>query len=136
MSFNKMCGNSGIQTHNHLVCKRTLNHLSKLTNKLSCVVSSYLVGTFDCIKQPCQVRVSKWIYKLQLHECEVNPCWKQARYMQQRDSNLQPLSKRTLNLLAKLANWLSCVVSTYLYSAFDGMSLLCYIRLSKWVYTL
>ena len=31
--------------------------------------------------------------------------------------------KRTLNHLAKLAKWLSCVVSTYLYGAFDGMLL-------------
>ena len=36
---------------------------------------------------------------------------------QQRDSNPQPVRKRTLNHLAKLANWLSCVVSTYLYGA-------------------
>ena len=29
--------------------------------------------------------------------------------------------KQTLNHLAKLVKWLSCVVSTYLYGAFDGM---------------
>ena len=28
-----------IQTHNHLVCKRTLNHLTKLAKWFSCVVS-------------------------------------------------------------------------------------------------
>ena len=38
-----------IQTHNHLVCKRTLNHLAKLARWLSCVVSTYLYGTFDCV---------------------------------------------------------------------------------------
>ena len=36
---------------------------------------------------------------------------------QQWNSNPQPVCKRTLNHLAKLAKWLSCVVSTYLYRA-------------------
>ena len=36
---------------------------------------------------------------------------------QQLDSNPQPVRKRSLNHLAKLAKWLSCVVSTYLYGA-------------------
>ena len=35
----------------------------------------------------------------------------------QPDSNPPPLSKRKLNRLAKLAKWLSCVVSIYLYGA-------------------
>ena len=30
-----------IQAHNHLVCKRTLNHLGKLAKWLSCVVRTY-----------------------------------------------------------------------------------------------
>ena len=36
-------------THNHLVCKWTLNHLAKLVKWLSCVVSTYLFGAFDCM---------------------------------------------------------------------------------------
>ena len=36
------------QTHNQLVRKRTLNHLAKLTKWLSCIVSTYLYGAFDC----------------------------------------------------------------------------------------
>ena len=32
------------RTHNHLVHKRTLNHLAKLARWLSCVVSTYLYG--------------------------------------------------------------------------------------------
>ena len=40
---------NGIQTHNQLVRKRTLNHLAKLAKCLSCVVSIYLYGAFDCI---------------------------------------------------------------------------------------
>ena len=57
-------------------------------------------------------------------------CGSQQRYVelkwQQRDSNTQLLSskKRTLNHLAKPAKWLSCVVSTFLYIAFNFMLLL------------
>ena len=50
------------RTNNHLVRKRTLNHLAKLTLKrLSCVVSAYLYGAFDCMFLSCHVRVSEWI---------------------------------------------------------------------------
>ena len=44
--------------------------------------------------------------------------------------------KLILNHLAKLTKWLSCVISTYLYSAFDYMFFPCLTRLSKWVQTL
>ena len=37
------------RTHNHLVRKRTLNHLAKLAKWLSCVVSTFLYGAFDCM---------------------------------------------------------------------------------------
>ena len=33
---------NGTRTHNHLVCKRTLNHLAKLAKWLSSIVSTYL----------------------------------------------------------------------------------------------
>ena len=44
--------------------------------------------------------------------------------------------KRTLNHLAKLAKWLSFVVSTYLYGAFDCMLLSCHMCVLEWIYTL
>ena len=44
--------------------------------------------------------------------------------------------KGTLNNLVKLAKWLSCVVSTYLYVAFDCKLLSCYIQVSEWIPTL
>ena len=37
-----------IRTHNHLVRKRTLNHLAKLARRFSCVVSTHFYGAFDC----------------------------------------------------------------------------------------
>ena len=53
---------NGIKTHNHLVCKRTLNYLAILVKWLSCVVNAYLCGEFDCILLLCPVRISDWIY--------------------------------------------------------------------------
>ena len=54
-----------IRTHNHLVCKQTLNHLAKLAKWLSCVVSTYLYGAFDCMLLSYHVRVSEWIHTLE-----------------------------------------------------------------------
>ena len=47
------------RTQNHLVRKRTLNHLAKLAKCLSCVVSTYLYGTFDCMFLSCHERISE-----------------------------------------------------------------------------
>ena len=49
-------------THNHLVHKRTINHLAKLAKCLRSVVSTYLYGAFDCMFLSCHVSVSKWIH--------------------------------------------------------------------------
>ena len=64
------------------------------------VLSLFYVTLFnlvnDCMLLSCHVRVSEWIYTLQLLECHRTPCSKQALYLkfkwQQRDSNSQPLS--------------------------------------------
>ena len=70
---------NGTRTHNHLVCKRTLNHLAKLVKWLSCVVSTFLDGAFDCMCLSCHVRISEWTHTLYLLECQGTPCSKQAR---------------------------------------------------------
>ena len=44
--------------------------------------------------------------------------------------------KQILNHLFKLAKRLSCVLSTYLYSAFDCMLLSYHIRISQWIHNL
>ena len=79
------------RTHNHLLRKRTLNHLAKLRKLLSGVVSTRLYGAFDCIFLSCHVHVSEWIHTLYLPERQGMPCSKQALYMRfkwlQRDSN-------------------------------------------------
>ena len=51
-------------THNHLICKWTLNHLTKLTKWLSCVVSTYLCSAFDCMFLLCHICISEWIHTL------------------------------------------------------------------------
>ena len=85
-----------IRAHNHLVRKRTLKHLAKLAKWLSCVVSTYLYGAFDCMFLSCHVRISEWIHTLYLPEWQGTPCLKQAQYLKfkwlQLDSNPQPLS--------------------------------------------
>ena len=90
ITFSSDC--NGTRTHNYLARKRKLNHLAKLAKWLSCVVSIYLYGVFDCMFL-CHVRVSEWIYTLHLPECQGTPCSKQAWYLQfkwlQRDSNPQ-----------------------------------------------
>ena len=87
---------NGTRTHNHLLRKRTLNHLAKLAKWLSCVVSTYLYVPFDCMFLSCNVRVWEWIHTPQLPECQGTPCSKQAQYLKikwlQRDSKPQPLS--------------------------------------------
>ena len=49
----------------------------------------------------------------------------------QLDLKPEQLCKRTLNYLPNLAKWLSCVLSTYLYGAFDCMFLSCHVRVSE-----
>ena len=36
-----------------IICKRQLIHLAKLAKLLSCVVSTYLYGAFDCVFLSC-----------------------------------------------------------------------------------
>ena len=46
-------------------------------------------------------------------------------------THIHLVRKRTRNHLAKLAKWLSWVVSTYLYGVFDCMLLSCHVRVSE-----
>ena len=72
---------NGTRTQNHLVHKRPLKHLAKLAKWLSCTVSTYLYGAFDCMFLSFHVRVSEWHHTLQLPECQGTPCSRQARYL-------------------------------------------------------
>ena len=83
---------NGIRTHNYLVRKPILNHIAQLAKWLSCVVSTYLYGVFDCILLSCHIQY--WLYTLRKYQG--TPCSKQAPYMkfkwQQWDAIQQPLS--------------------------------------------
>ena len=76
------------RTQNRLLVKRTLNHLAKLTKWLSCVLSTYLYGAFDCMFLSCHVRVFR-----------VNPHsivgWLSRKSLLEADSNPEPLSSWT-----------------------------------------
>ena len=45
------------------------------------------------------------------------------------------VSTKTLNHLAKLAKWLSCLVGTYLYCAFDCMLSSYHVQVLEWIHT-
>ena len=62
---------------NHLVLKRTLNHLAKLTKRLSCVLSTYLYGAFNCMFLSCHICVSEWIHALQVVRTQLHGCFEQ-----------------------------------------------------------
>ena len=115
------------------------NHKEVLLRKIFLNFKS--VKVFDRMLS-CHVRISEWIHTLYWLNVEalLTPCLKQAQHLKfkwsQWDSNPQPLLKKTLNHLAKLANWLCCVVSIYLYGAFGCMFLSCHVRVSKWISTL
>ena len=66
--------------------------LEPTTALLSCIVSTYWYGIFDCILFSCHVRVSDWIHT-PIPECQGTPCLKQTQNLKfkwlQLDLNLQ-----------------------------------------------
>ena len=105
-----------IWTHNHLVRKQTLNHLAKLAKWLSCVVSTYLYGAFDCMLLSCHVQVSEWIHTLKFAWMSRKLlAWSKCHIRRLSDSNgirthNHLVCKQTVNHLAKLvslAKWLN-----------------------------
>ena len=110
-----------IQNHIHLVYKRTLDRFIQTDKWLSCVASTYLYDTFECVFLPCHIPTIEWIYILQLPHCQETPCLKQTLYLNSKWllDRLRPNNRLvwnwTNNHLAKLAKWLICAVTTYLY---------------------
>ena len=131
------------RTHNLLNRKRTHNHLAQLSKWLSCVVSTYLYGAFDCMFLSCQSESWQGAFQSEstLYSClnvkellarSRREIWSLSDCNWTRTHN-HLVRKQTLNHLAKLAKWLSCVVSTYLYIVFDCMFLLCHYRV--WIHS-
>ena len=131
----------GTGTHINLVRKWTLNDLVKLAKWLSCVVSIYLYRPFERMFLSCLVRVSEWLHVPSFFECQTLSVRNRRNIWTLIGSNgswsrNHLVFKRALNHLLKLAKWLSCVVSTYLYLAFNCMFLLSHVRPSEWMHTL
>ena len=127
-----------IQTQNHLVHKQTLNHVAKLIKWFSCVVSTYLDGAFDFMLLSVTYNFQSDSTLYSLPEWQETPC---AISEVLSDSNEIQTHNHlvctwTLKHLAKLAKWLSCVLSTYLYSGFDCMLLSCHVQVLEWLCTL
>ena len=106
-----ICGSSSIRTHNHLVRKLILNHLAKLAKWLSCI------GTVICT-----VHLTVWYYHVTypfqsestLYSClngkellvrDRRGIWSNGTW-----THNHSVHKRTLNHLAKLAEWFGRVV--------------------------
>ena len=92
----RLNGSKRIRTHNHLVCKWALSHLTEPAKWLSFLMSTYPFCAIDCMFSSSHVRVPEYIYTLYTTKCQETICSKQARYLKfkwlQQDSNPQPLS--------------------------------------------
>ena len=104
---------------------------------MSCVLSTYLYGAFDCMLLSCHVWVSRvnpysvvWLNVKKLLVQSSRHIWSLSGSNEIRTHNYL-VCKQTLNYLVKLAKWLSCVVSTYLYGAFDCKLLSCHIQVFR-----
>ena len=111
----------------------------KMNKWLTLIVSTYLYLAFDYIFLLCHVRISEWIHVLYLPECQIIPCSKQAQCLRFKRLNVSRntnslVRKWSLKHLAKLTKWLSWIVSTYLYGAFDSMLLSSHVRVSEWIH--
>ena len=75
---------NGTRTHNHSVCKQTLNYLAKLAKWLSCVVSRYLLGHFTvcsyCVTYAFQSESSPESFGNSVFVYELNGCEFKSRW--------------------------------------------------------
>ena len=131
-----------IRTHNHLVRKRKLNHVSQ-TGQMIELCSEYLfvrwIWLYVIVMSRKHFRVNP--YSIVCLNVKELPSWSKSHIWSWSDSNEIPshnqlVRKRTLKHLTKLAKWSSCVVSTCLCGAFDCMLLSYHVRGSEWIHTL
>ena len=116
---------NGIQTHNHLVRKWTLNHLAKLALNDWAVLWVLICTVYLTV---CCYHVT---YAFE-SESTLYSCLNVKELLAQNRHNIWSLSdsngirthnhlvcERILNHLVMLTKWLSCVLITFLYSAFE-----------------
>ena len=132
-----------IWTQNHLIFKRTLNHLVKLTKWLNCVLNPYLC-TVDLTVCSCHVThafqsVSKLYSCLNVKELLARSrrkIWSLSDCNRTRTQS-HLILKRTLNKFNQTYQMIDlCSEHLSLYGAFDCMFLSCHIRFSEWIHTL
>ena len=126
---------NGTRTHNDLVPKRTLNYLAKLMKLFNWIVSTYLYVPLECMFFSCpyafQTESTLYIclnFKelLARNKCDT---WYLSGCNRTRTYN-HLVRKRRLYHLGELNKWLSWVMSTYMYGAFDCIFLSCHVRVS------
>ena len=135
-----------IRTDNHLVRNRTLNHLAKLAKwylPVRCIWQYVIIiSRITCRVNPHPVvcvNFKELLVRSRQHVC-VNfkellvrsrqHSWSLSDSKEVRTHN-HIVGKRTRKHIARLAKWVSCVVSTYIYGAFDCMVLLCRVRVPE-----
>ena len=104
--------------HNHLVQKRTLNHLAKLAKWLNWIVSTYLYGACDCIFLSCHIRTcfeqrAPWHsgnYRVWIHS-ETSSQFNSGPPVQS-SPPYRYVFKNQFNHLVSLAKWLSVRLQT------------------------
>ena len=129
------------RNQNHLVHIRTPNHLPNWSNDWSVLwVLIHKVNSSVCSYHVTYAFQSESILYSCLNVKELlaerrREIWNLSDWNWTRTPALL-VRKRTLNYLAKLAKWLSCVLSTYLYRAFDCMFFSRHAGVSEWIHTL
>ena len=123
---------NGSRTYNHLVHQGTLIHLSKLVKRLSCLLSFYLYGPFDCMFLSCHVCISEWIHTLQLPDCEGTGCSKQVQKLNfkwlELNWNPQPITlktntqpfRQTIQMIDLRCEYLPVRGIWYIFLSFEG----------------
>ena len=87
----------------------------------SSVVRTYLYSAFDCMILSYHLFITEWIHTLCRHLARSrHKAWTLIGWNWIR-AHIQLNHKWTLKYLVKLVKWLSCVVKTCLYGAFDCM---------------
>ena len=137
-----LSNSNGIWTHNHLVRKLNTQPFSQTGQMIELCYEYLSIWCIWLYVIICHVRVSEWIHTLKFAWMSRKLlAWSRRHIWRLSDSNgirthNHLVCKRKLHHLTKPAKWLSCVVSTYLYSAFDCMFLSCHVRVLEWIHTL
>ena len=128
-------------TLNYLVRKWALNHLTGLAKfsavfwVLICTVHLTVCSRHVTYAFQSGSRLYSCLNIEELHAWSKHEIWYLSYCHWTRTQN-HLARKPTLNHFAKLAKWLSCVLSTYVQAAFDCMFLSCHVRLPEWIQTL